>query len=99
MPTKTTLNSQQLEALEEHVSDVGGEMCSYSGRAMYGEECLGIELDDTADAFRLALLISDDNLAVALRSPKFDDMGKGIIVYFPDVEVPEGVTDEDDDED
>lgn len=97
MPTKVTLNSQQLEALEEHVSDVGGEMCSYSGRAMYGEECLGITLDDTADAFRLALLIDRDDLAMTLMSPKFDSMGKGIIIYFPEVIAPEGLDEDDED--
>lgn len=94
-----TLTTEQTELLEQHLDDLGAEMRSYSGRGMYGKECLGIDLDDMADAFRLALLVSDDDLAVALMSPKFDDMGKGIIVYFPNVAVPEGVTDEDDDDD
>ena len=95
----TTLTTEQTELLEQHLDDLGAEMRPYSGRGMFGKECLGIDLDDLADAFRLALLISDDDLAAALMFPHFDSMGKGIILYFPDVEVPEGVTDEDDDDD
>ena len=96
MPTKITLTDDQLEELEGHVSDVDGKMYSYSGRAMYGRNCLGIELEDMADAFRLALLIDNDDLAVALSHVKFDSMGLGIIAYFPDVEAPEGLDDDDD---
>jgi hypothetical protein len=35
---------------------------------------------------------------MALSSPVFDDMGRGIIVYFPDVEAPQGIDDEADDD-
>jgi hypothetical protein len=39
-------------------------------------------------------------LAYILSNPVFDNMGRGIIVYFPNVEAPEGIdNDEDDDED
>ena len=37
-------------------------------------------------------------MTFALSNPCFDSMGLGIIVYFPNVEAPEGIDDEDDEE-
>lgn len=91
----TTITPDQLDELQNAVTDVDGSLCSYSGRAMYGKQCLGIELDSTEDAFRLALSIESGDLAYLLSHPKFDSMGLGIIVYFPNVEAPEGLDDDD----
>lgn len=91
------LTPDQLDELRDAVADVDGTLRPYSGRAMYGQECLGIDLDSEADAFRIALAVSGE-LAEALNSPRFDSMGLGIIVYFPNVEVPEGVTDDDEED-
>ena len=94
------LNDDQLEIIEDAISHVDGdgEMYSYSGRGMFGRQCLGIDFDSMSDAFRFALLIEDEDLAVMLSQPRFDNMGLGIVIYWPNVEAPEGL-DEDEDED
>ena len=95
----TKLTTDQIDTIQDLLMDIeGAELRSYSGRAMYGQECLGIDMDGMDDAFRFALMVTDSELADALSSPRFDSMGMGIIVYFPNVEAPEGL-DDDDDED
>jgi hypothetical protein len=97
----TTLTTEHIDTIQDLISDIdGAELRSYSGRGMYGKQCLGIDMDSMADAFRFALMVEDEDLTVALSNPCFDSMGLGIIVYFPNVEAPEGIDDdEDDDED
>lgn len=100
MTTLTQLTDEQVDTMKDLLVDIGDAyLRPYSGRFMYGQDCLGIDMDSMADAFRFALMVTDSELADALSSPRFDNMGKGIIVYFPNVGVPEGVTDEDEDED
>jgi hypothetical protein len=94
----TTLSTDHIETIQDLISDIdGADLRSYSGRGMYGKRCLGIDMDSMADAFRFALMVQDEDLSVALSNPCFDSMGLGIIVYFPNVEAPEGI-DEDEDE-
>ena len=97
----TKLTTTQIEDIQSLVSDIdGAELRSYSGRNMYGKECLGIDMESMTDAFRFALSVEDSDLIYKLSQPVFDNMGRGIIVYFPNVEAPEGIdNDEDDDED
>jgi hypothetical protein len=103
IPMTTTLTTTQIEDIQSLVSNLdNAEVRSYSGRNMYGRSCLGIDMESMTDAFCFALSVQDEDLALLLDSPAFDNMGRGIIVYFPDVEVPEGFDedeDEDDDED
>jgi hypothetical protein len=80
------------EILEQH--DVGTVM-QYSGRAMYGEQCLGIVTEDEASAFLiLGLELADANAqslaVILLRSVRTDSMGRAVVVYFPKVSMPEG---------
>ena len=96
----TTLTTTQVEDIQSLVSDIDdAELRSYSGRNMYGKECLGIDMESMTDAFRFALSVQDSDLAYILSQPVFDNMGRGIIVYFPDVEAPEGIDDEDEEGD
>lgn len=97
----TTLTPDQIEDIQTLLNDIdGAELRSYSGRSMYGKQCLGIDMESMTDAFRFALMVEDDDLCLAFSDPVFDNMGRGIIVYFPDVEVPEGFdNDEDEGED
>lgn len=93
------LSEQQMDEIEEALALVGVDSSpdSYSGRGMYGQQCLGIDFDDMGEAFRFALLLGDD-LAGILARPSFDSMGLGIVAYWPNVEAPE-VADEDDEDD
>lgn len=95
----TTLSTDHIETIQDLISDIdGAELRSYSGRGMYGKQCLGIDMDSMSDAFRFALMVQDEDLSVALSNPCFDSMGLGIIVYFPNVEAPEGIEDDEDDD-
>jgi len=48
----TTLTTTQIEDIESLVSDIDdAELRSYSGRNMYGKQCLGIDMESMTDAF------------------------------------------------
>lgn len=88
------------EILEQHEA---GTVMQYSGRAMYGEQCLGIVTDDEASTFLiLGLELADANAqtlgTILLRSVRTDSMARSSVVYFPKVSMPEGFS-EDEDED
>lgn len=68
---------------------------SYGGRGMNGKYCLGIDLKDVnclGDFIANIFQSSANNvshistIAEAFRSMQTDSMGKGIIVYFTDIE-------------
>lgn len=68
---------------------------NYSGRAMYGQTCIGFVLNSRMEVMQLgaamALGFGSDvpfiiNLLTEVRT---DDMGLGIIVYFPNVQLEE----------
>lgn len=76
---------------QEIFEDAGYECRSYSGRGMYGKDCLGVEVED------LGKFIGEVFYEVAgreegiceemgdlFRSMRTDNMGEDIIVYFPD---------------
>ena len=78
------------------------EFRSYSGRGMFGRQCLGITAKDALtvavdlfDGLRYAPLDEADldaaheDLAQALREARTDSMGMDVIVYFPDIAVVE----------
>jgi len=58
----------------------------YSGRGMYGATCFGVSLDRSSDllAFGVELACSNPELAKALGDMRTDDLGLGIIAYWPD---------------
>lgn len=59
----------------------------YSGRAMYGEVCLGVDVDGPSDLLvAIAEGVTDDNreeVVAALERARHDAMGRGTVVYFP----------------
>lgn len=83
-----------------------GTVRRYSGRAMYGKQCLGIVTDDEASAFLIlgstlteAGNAGRDLVRVLLRSKAcHDNMGRDeIVVYFPSITMPAGYVEEDED--
>ncbi|HEY8095286.1 MAG TPA: hypothetical protein VIE65_04225 [Methylobacter sp.] len=100
-----------MQTFQELIEEAGHETRSYSGRAMYGKQCLGVETSDigtlVADVFQ-AIADSDggegtlrDLAAMAeqgFRGLRTDSMGMDIIVYFPGVPY-ESEPSEDEDED
>jgi|CXWL01.1.fsa_nt_gi hypothetical protein len=82
------MTKSKLQAILE--STVDG-VRSYSGRAMYGRSCLGVETNDVGDLFAAVLeeVEGDDDtheIQEAFRDMRTDAMGRGTIVYFPNVE-------------
>lgn len=85
-----------------------GTLRGYSGRAMYGEECLGIVTGDVGKTcFLLGALIAriggrGNDLLEGLQnsSIRTDSMGKdNEVVYFVGVSLPASFTDKSDEED
>ncbi len=81
---------------------------SYSGRGMYGRECLAIEgasaMDIIASMLEKISEEGDDaaeaasDLSEALRRSSQDSMGRDMVLYFPHIKFV-GEEDEDEDED
>lgn len=80
----TTLTSDQMDDLYDAAHTVNGEIVTdYSGRGMFGAECVGIILENEGDLFTFARLF-DDDLAELLGNPRWDSMGLREIAYWPD---------------
>lgn len=87
--------------LQELIEDLGYETRSYSGRGMYGRECLGVTVEEPVSfALELGEAIGADDERSFGRLPavRWDSMGRDYIVYFPNVPY-DGENDESDEED
>lgn len=79
-------------SLQQLCEDAGLDVRTYSGRSMYGKQCLGVQADDGiselyADLFQAAADTDVDLQEVAddLRGACQDAMGRGSILYFPSI--------------
>lgn len=82
------------------IEDAGYEPQSYSGRGMYGSQCLGVVVTDLGKfigdvLYEIAVRIDDgechavelcEPISDAFRGMRTDNMGRDIIVYFPNTE-------------
>lgn len=75
---------QLIEVLEA----AGYEWRKYSGRGMSGKECVAVTIDDD-DMFRLGaeLTLAADGEHVP--SPRTDQLGRQVIVYWPAARIEE----------
>jgi hypothetical protein len=77
------------------------EARSYVGRAMYGKQCLGVELPKGMEIgqFVAAMLEfsetkqDNEDLITAFENMRQDSMGLGTIVYFPRIPYVENAND------
>ena len=60
------------------IERAGFEPRSYSGRGMYGKTCLGVDLPGASKLVKLAGVLE----------PVLDQMGMGIIAYWPSIPAP-----------
>lgn len=85
-----------LELLREVYDDgnIEMEVRSYSGRCMYGDNCIAVVLGGYTSAWTLALAIADRNNGnmdlFGLDAPREDSMGLGRVYYWPSLKWPEG---------
>lgn len=63
---------------------------SYSGRGMYGIECVGVSADSQGEVIDLCVELADHDLGAKLPAPSFDSLGLGVIAYWPRIEWTEG---------
>jgi len=92
--------------LKDIIEMAGCETRAYSGRGMYGKECLAFTADSetsgfavAADLMEAALDAGEDFIAPvieAMRGIRTDSLGLGTVFYFPSVAV-DGLRFEEDD--
>jgi hypothetical protein len=74
----TVIDTEQLcDALDE----AGYDYRSYSGRGMFGAECVGVDLESDVDLWDLATALARAGLNIP--APRTDSMGRDIIAYWP----------------
>lgn len=66
------------------------EVRSYSGRVMYGANCVGVDTDDRGAQMKIAVALIDagidaDDVVDLAADVRTDSMGLGQIVYFPNL--------------
>jgi hypothetical protein len=77
---------------------------SYSGRSMYGRECLAVEGESVEKVFANLIQAMADlsferkelqEIADLVRNGRSDSMGRDVVVYWPSVPFCDGDLDED----
>lgn len=72
-------NDDKIDAIEQIAFRVGGDVrYDYSGRGMYGKQCLGIVCDNPQAAI-------EEAASRELRGAEIDGMGRQSIVYWRSV--------------
>ena len=64
----------------------GFDVFAYSGRGMYGKNCVGVRLDKTQSAYDVGAVLGAQfgNDATDLK-PAEESLGLGTVLYFPEV--------------
>lgn len=88
--------------LIEMLRDIGQQPRRYSGRGMYGEVCVGVELENIAEAFTVGATLSEDanrrdRYDLSCMPVEWDALGTGVILYFPCQRWPKDMREEEDD--
>ena len=83
--------------LQDIIEMAGYETRSYSGRGMYGKECLAFTTERetssfvvAADWMEAALYAGEDfieSVLAAMRGLRTDSLGRGTVFYFPSMSV------------
>ena len=81
-----TFTLEEAKAILQEVADtIGGRLrTSYSGRCMYGAECLGIDCDNANECI-------EEAASRGIRGGSRDSMGMGYIVYWQQYQTKEGI--------
>jgi hypothetical protein len=76
------------DVLIRSIRNLGQKPRSYSGRCMYGRECVGVGMDYQFEVIELFTELRTVDGLENLPAPTFDSLGRGIIAYWPNVEIP-----------
>jgi hypothetical protein len=88
------LSQEQFETIVDAFQEAGYEVHPYSGRCMYGAQCLGVDCDNPIRVvLKVVSALAENNegsdlceLISLLEGAKTDSMGRGSILYFHDIE-------------
>lgn len=67
------------------------ETRAYSGRGMYGKECLAVTVSDVSAMWTMAMMLQEDLIEdedldfTGPFPPRYDSMGLGVILYWPSI--------------
>lgn len=98
------MNNQEISnRVSQILEDEGSySVRSYSGRAMYGKSCFGVDVDSIKDMLKIMLILASDTegledgwLHDLADNARTDSMGMGQIIYFPKYPPATNVEDED----
>lgn len=99
------LSNWEVETIKDNLDvNDSGTLMSYSGRFMYGKECLGIVTDNVPKTFLLlaSSLAWQGGRAQELLNElteqwvRQDSMAHDTVVYFPNIALPDDFVDPDD---
>ena len=85
-----TPREQRSKALIEALSQAGFNPSAYSGRGMFGKQCVCVKGDDVSP-WKVAKALwyaNDDDEIVDVPEPQQDQLGLGIVLYWPYYEWP-----------
>jgi hypothetical protein len=80
--------------LQEAAEAAGLQLRSYSGRGMYGAVCVGLDCDNVLEALGELTeteVLDLSQVAHLLKTASSDSMGRGQIVYWPDIAWDQGL--------
>lgn len=91
------------ERFIELIEDAGYRVRSYSGRGMYGRQCVGVELDSTAALVSFGRNVAlgatqEEQAQLAQMSESVDSLGLGLILYYPYVNWPKDRPEDEEDD-
>ena len=98
------------ETVNEVVSYIDERTRSYSGRSMYGDNCIGVTTDSSPFGFTARMIEGAmkyygkdseefEAIIALMKKTNFDSMGMSSIYYWPSVKWEGPDCDEDEDED
>lgn len=85
-----------MRTFQQILEAAGYECTAYSGRGMGGDKCLSISLKQDGAMGKLFADVLEEvqgyetvNVAKPFRKMRTDNLGKGIVVYFPGIKFEE----------
>ena len=96
MRTQTALTEDQTYEITSSFFD--DDVFAYSGRGMSGVECLAIRFDSVEDLVSWAFAMGEESdyklVRWLARGVKIDEMGRGVVAYWPEIAPVEIETDD-----
>jgi hypothetical protein len=90
------MNVETIELFLNAIEEAGYSPRTYSGRAMYGKQCVGVPLERWQSDIDFVLDVIEAMHGVeglssrVMRDSRSDSMGRGSILYWPTMRWPEG---------